>query len=49
MDYVAVVDAETLDDVQSITDRPTLLAIAVKIENTRLIDNTILRAETIES
>ncbi|MFZ1731837.1 MAG: pantoate--beta-alanine ligase [Bacteroidota bacterium] len=48
LDYVAVVDAETLEEIQSLTDRPTLVAIAAKVESTRLIDNTILRAETIE-
>ena len=48
-DYVALVDAETLESVAQITHRPALLAIAARVEKTRLIDNTILRAETIES
>jgi len=37
-EYVAVVDAETLDPVTSL-DRPAVLAAAVKIGETRLIDN----------
>ncbi|MDX9758177.1 MAG: pantoate--beta-alanine ligase [Bacteroidota bacterium] len=49
VDYVALVDAETLADIDEISSRPALLAIAANVETTRLIDNTILRAETIES
>ena len=49
VDYVALVDAETLADIENITARPALLAIAAHVETTRLIDNTILRAEKIES
>ncbi len=49
LDYVALVDAETLGDRDMITNDPVLLAVAARVENTRLIDNTILRAETIES
>jgi pantoate--beta-alanine ligase len=41
IDYLAVCDPETLDDVQKI-DHPALMALAVKIGGTRLIDNTIL-------
>jgi len=37
-EYVAVVDAETLEPVTSL-DRPAVLAAAVKIGETRLIDN----------
>jgi pantoate--beta-alanine ligase len=48
-DYVALVDAETLESIAQITNRPAMLAIAARVEKTRLIDNTILRAETIES
>ena len=43
IDYVALVDPETLQPVETITG-PTLAALAVKIENTRLIDNCILDA-----
>ena len=38
IDYVALVDPETLQPVETIAGR-TLAALAVKIENTRLIDN----------
>jgi len=41
IDYVVLVDPETLQPVNTITGR-TLAALAVKIENTRLIDNSIL-------
>jgi pantoate--beta-alanine ligase len=41
IDYLAVCNPETLDDVQKI-DNPVLMALAVKIGSTRLIDNTIL-------
>jgi len=37
-EYVAVVDAETLEPLKSL-DRPAVLAAAVKIGETRLIDN----------
>lgn len=41
IDYLAVVDPETFNDV-SVIDRPGLFALAVKIGSTRLIDNTLL-------
>ncbi len=41
VDYAEVVDAETLEPVETI-DRPALLALAVFIGRTRLIDNTLL-------
>ncbi len=41
IDYVALVDPETLQPVSTITGR-TLAALAVTIENTRLIDNCLL-------
>jgi pantoate--beta-alanine ligase len=40
-EYVAVVDAETLEPLTSL-DRPAVLAAAVKIGETRLIDNVHL-------
>jgi pantoate--beta-alanine ligase len=48
LDYVTVVDAETLEHVDKIEERPILIAVAVYIGKTRLIDNTILnkRKET---
>ncbi len=41
IDYVALVDPETLQPVERIIGR-TLAVLAVKIENTRLIDNCLL-------
>ncbi|MBW2200874.1 MAG: pantoate--beta-alanine ligase [Deltaproteobacteria bacterium] len=41
IDYIAVCDPETLDDMEVI-DRPALMALAVKVGSTRLIDNMIL-------
>jgi pantoate--beta-alanine ligase len=41
IDYVALVDPETLEPVEVVAGR-TLAALAVKIENTRLIDNLLL-------
>jgi pantoate--beta-alanine ligase len=41
IDYVEVVDAETLEPLH-VVDRPALVALAVFIGTTRLIDNTIL-------
>lgn len=41
IDYVEIVDFETLEDVNLANDK-TLVALAVKFGNTRLIDNTIL-------
>lgn len=42
LDYVAVVDAETLEPVDKVDDREILIAVAVRFGKTRLIDNTIL-------
>jgi len=41
LDYVALVDPDTLRPIETIAG-PTLAALAVKIEDTRLIDNCIL-------
>jgi pantoate--beta-alanine ligase len=41
IDYLSICDPETLIDVSRI-DRPVLMALAVKVGKTRLIDNTIL-------
>ncbi len=38
IDYIAVVDAESLEDV-SFVQRPSRMVLAVKVGNTRLIDN----------
>jgi pantoate--beta-alanine ligase len=42
LDYVTVSDTETLEPVERIDERPTLVAVAAYIGKTRLIDNTIL-------
>jgi len=42
MDYVALVDNESLEKVDKLEDRPALLAVAAYVGKTRLIDNTIL-------
>ena len=41
IDYIALVDPETFQPVESI-ERRALAALAVRIESTRLIDNCIL-------
>jgi len=41
IDYVAVSDPDTLEDVNTV-DRPAVMALAVKLGNTRLIDNMML-------
>ena len=41
IDYIALVDPDTLQPVETIAG-PTLAALAVKIEDTRLIDNCLL-------
>jgi pantoate--beta-alanine ligase len=42
LDYVAVTDAESLEPIERIDERPTLIAVAAYVGKTRLIDNTIL-------
>jgi pantoate--beta-alanine ligase len=41
VDYIAVVDPETLEDVDVIVDR-TLVAVALRVGSVRLIDNRII-------
>ena len=43
IDYIALCDPLTLNDAPSI-DRPVLMALAVKVGKTRLIDNAIITA-----
>jgi pantoate--beta-alanine ligase len=43
IDYVAVVDPETLKPVDEIGDEGVLVALAVRIGRTRLIDNEVVR------
>ena len=42
LDYVTIADAETLEKIDRIDERPTLIALAAYVGKTRLIDNTIL-------
>jgi pantoate--beta-alanine ligase len=42
IDYVSLNDAETLQPLDHIADRPALLSLAVYLGNTRLIDNMVL-------
>ena len=41
IDYVAICDPETLEDMETV-NRPALMALAVKVGATRLIDNMLL-------
>lgn len=45
IDYIEIVDDRTLAPVATVTD-PVLVALAVKVGATRLIDNTVLGVET---
>jgi pantoate--beta-alanine ligase len=42
VDYVSVVDAETLEKLDKLDERPILISVAAYVGKTRLIDNTIL-------
>jgi pantoate--beta-alanine ligase len=42
VDYIAVVDNETLEPVEKIGEAAVLIAVAVRFGNVRLIDNTVL-------
>jgi pantoate--beta-alanine ligase len=42
VDYVSVVDAETLQKLDKLDERPMLIAVAAYVGKTRLIDNTML-------
>jgi len=42
VDYVSVVDADTLEHLDRLDERPILIAVAAYVGKTRLIDNTIL-------
>jgi pantoate--beta-alanine ligase len=42
LDYVTIADAETLEKLDRLDDRPTLVALAAYVGKTRLIDNVIL-------
>jgi pantoate--beta-alanine ligase len=45
IDYVELVDADTLEPLREVRG-PAVLALAVRFEGTRLIDNTLLNGET---
>lgn len=42
VDYVNVIDAETLEKLDKLDERPILIAVAAYVGKTRLIDNTLL-------
>ncbi len=42
IDYVAVVDAETLEPLEKLGERPAMIAVAVRFGEIRLIDNVML-------
>ena len=44
LDYVTVADAETMERLDKLDDRPTLIALAVYLGKTRLIDNMVLNS-----
>lgn len=44
VDYVSVTDAETLEKIERLDERPILIAVAAYIGKTRLIDNTTLNS-----
>ncbi len=44
IDYIKICDPDTLDDV-AVIDRPVVMAMAVKVGTTRLIDNMILNPD----
>jgi pantoate--beta-alanine ligase len=46
IEYVEALDAETLEPASSL-DRPIVLAIAARVGKTRLIDNVVLKASTL--
>ncbi len=43
-DYISICDPETLEELKTV-DRPALMALAVKVGKTRLIDNMMVNAE----
>jgi pantoate--beta-alanine ligase len=42
VDYVSVVDADTLEHLDKLDERPVLIAVAAYVGKTRLIDNIVL-------
>ncbi len=41
IDYISIADTETLEELDTVNP-PVLISLAVKIGNTRLIDNIVL-------
>lgn len=46
IDYVAVVDDETLEPIEKIGENAALIAVAARFGNTRLIDNTVVNRKS---
>jgi pantoate--beta-alanine ligase len=44
VDYVSVVDADTLEKLDKLDERTTLIAVAAYVGKTRLIDNIVLNS-----
>ncbi len=44
IDYIALVDGETLEPVEKVGDRPVLIAVAVRFGEIRLIDNVVINS-----
>ena len=44
VDYVSITDAETLERLDKLDERPILIAVAAYVGKTRLIDNTMLNS-----
>lgn len=44
LDYVSITDAETLENLDKLDDRPILIAVAAYVGKIRLIDNTTLNS-----
>jgi pantoate--beta-alanine ligase len=42
VDYVGIVDADTLESLDKLDERPILIAVAAYVGKTRLIDNTVI-------
>jgi pantoate--beta-alanine ligase len=42
LDYISVTDADTLEQLEKLDDRTVLIALAVGLGKTRLIDNIVL-------
>jgi pantoate--beta-alanine ligase len=43
IDYIAIVDAESLEPVEKIGEMPVLIAVAVRFGDVRLIDNVVIK------